>query len=709
MGFNNIYTHNIVRVGSATFEVVLGDSRANAARVTQLARVAADSHTAVLVFPRDCLTGTTAGSWGENAEVSALAESLDYIARQTADLGMLIVVGTRVGARSRSVFINGGCLCEDGEFPGGFRAENLPGLRVASLTGEDLVRGVLRSGMGDGDWPALLVNPAAPAHTVGSWRDLRRTARELSRELGIAVVQSVGSLGESSDEAAYMAGGFIVADGQVLADEQHLAAGGLTLADVILPELPVWRGAQLVRNPGIGSGAESGFSPRANHSNTHCTDNSNLCGGGLHLMDTDAQVPLLFPPAQRPLVPTSPRRYRQDLAEAFDIQVAALERRLAALQDANIVLGLSGGLDSTLSLLVAVAAKANRLAMKSSPAGGVTGENHAEPRADREGILAFTLPGFATSSGTKNAALRLAAALGVNCETIDIRPTATQMLQELGHPAGKGQPVYDVTFENVQAGLRADYLFRLANQRHGFVLGTGDLSEEALGWCTYGVGDHMSHYVVNSGIPKSLMPDLIRVAVDILNQRGLVPAPDDLREVTNSIIAADITPELIPDHADSTGGAQHQTTEGSIGPYLLHDFFLYHTLHGAEPRLVAFLALAAFTRPQSACAQATPTGETATPSPSDTPNNNTPAVQGSCPENHPESELNHPDRYFTREEILKWLRVFYRRFLTQQFKRTTSVAGPAIWPGMSLSPRTGYAFPSDLSPDATLASLENLD
>lgn len=738
MNFNNIYTHGIARVGAATFEVTLGDPQVNAGKIIELARAAATAHVAVLVFPRDCLAGATVGDWGGNTSVTtATGAALRQIAQETKDLGLLLVLGARLAGQSRALFITDGTVHDAAESPLGFTASNLAGLRVLPLVGEDLLGSyaalatrVSTSGFGsilpdkpassESDMaagtplpaaPTLLVQLAAPVRTVGALRRLHRAARELSRSTGTAVVVAAGSRGESSTDSTPLAAGFVSCNGSVLAAEEHLGTAGLTLADVVLPELLATRGDTAWDYPFGGN-----------------SENFRVD------VDLDAKIPLLEPPAQRPLVPGSARRYRAELREAFEVQVAGLMRRLSAVRDANIVLGLSGGLDSTLALLVAVAAKAGRfesqtgreagespvaglaphenetIPAKTSPTpvtsaspanlklatnGNATDQTANTPDNWRRAILAFTMPGFATSAGTKNAALRLAEALGVDCETIDIRATATEMLRTMGHPAGSGEPVYDVTFENIQAGLRADYLFRLANQRGGFVLGTGDLSEAALGWCTYGVGDHMSHYGVNGGVPKSMMPDLIRVAARVLCERGLVGDEARLHEVLAEVISADITPELIPDHADAGGVEQHQTTEGAIGPYLLHDFFLYHTLRGANPRLVAFLAVAAFTRQAAGgdaagALPASPTGGSASPT----------------DENHPvNSEVN---RYFSREEILEWLRVFYRRFLTQQFKRTAMVAGPVIWEGMSLSPRTGFHFPADLSPETALAELGDL-
>ena len=236
------------------------------------------------------------------------------------------------------------------------------------------------------------------------------------------------------------------------------------------------------------------------------------------------------------------------------------------------MIGVSGGLDSTHALIVAAKAM-DRL---------------GRPRSD---ILAFTMPGFATGEETKGRATRLAKALGVSFEELDIRPAARQMLSDLGHPFADGEPVYDVTFENVQAGLRTDYLFRIANHSGGIVLGTGDLSEFALGWCTYGVGDQMSHYTVNSGVPKTLIQHLIRWVI------GSGQVEDDSHGEANrtlqEILDQEITPELIPTEA----GKKPQATEDTIGPYALQDFTLFHVLRfGFRPSKIAFLAMHAWVR-----------------------------------------------------------------------------------------------------------------
>ncbi len=266
-----------------------------------------------------------------------------------------------------------------------------------------------------------------------------------------------------------------------------------------------------------------------------------------------------------PFVPDDVDRLALDCYEAYNIQVSGLEQRLRAIGQPKIVIGVSGGLDSTHALIVAAKAM-DRL---------------DRPRSD---ILAFTLPGFATGDTTKSYATRLSKAIGVTFEELDIRPAAKQMLTDMGHPFASGEEVYDITFENVQAGLRTDYLFRIANQRGGIVLGTGDLSELALGWCTYGVGDQMSHYTVNSGVPKTLVQHLIRWVVD---SEQLGEKDGEVNQLLTDIVGQEITPELIP----TREGEKPQATEGSIGPYALHDFTLFHVLRfGFRPSKIAFLA-----------------------------------------------------------------------------------------------------------------------
>ncbi|MDI6625554.1 MAG: NAD(+) synthase, partial [Brevundimonas sp.] len=355
---------------------------------------------------------------------------------------------------------------------------------------------------------------------------------------------------------------------------------------------------------------------------------------------------LIRPLDRFPFVPDDPARLDQDCYEAFNIQVQGLIRRMKATNGEKIVIGVSGGLDSTQALLVACRAF-DRLGLP------------------RTGILGYTMPGFATSEGTRSNAWALMKALGVTGAEIDIRPTATTMLEAIGHPFAKGEPVHDITFENVQAGLRTDYLFRLANQNGAFVLGTGDLSELALGWATYGVGDHMSHYNVNGGVAKTLIRHLIRWVAD----RELVGA--DAAPVLRGILDTEISPELVP-----AQDGKIQSTEATVGPYALNDFFLFYiTRFGLKPSKVAWLAHQAWKD----------------------------AGTGHWPAGTPEDEKIEYDL----ATIKHWLRKFLVRFFqTSQFKRSALPNGPKVVTGGSLSPRGDWRAPSDATARVWLDELE---
>jgi NAD+ synthase (glutamine-hydrolysing) len=262
----------------------------------------------------------------------------------------------------------------------------------------------------------------------------------------------------------------------------------------------------------------------------------------------------------------------------------------------------------------------------------------------RQNILAYTMPGFATSTRTRNQAWQLMRAVGASAEEIDIRPSCLQMLKDLAHPYARGKKVYDITFENVQAGERTSHLFRLANRNGGFVVGTGDLSELALGWSTYGVGDQMSHYNVNASVPKTLIRYLIAWNAES-KEFG-----DDVKRALRRVLETEISPELIP-------GAQK--SEATVGPYDLQDFHLYYTLRfGYSPEKVAYLAWNAW---------------------------------------QPTYDLG---------EIRKWLGVFLRRFFqTSQYKRSAAPNAPKVGSGGSLSPRGDWRAPSDGNADTWLRAL----
>ena len=347
-----------------------------------------------------------------------------------------------------------------------------------------------------------------------------------------------------------------------------------------------------------------------------------------------------------PYVPEEEARLAELCFEAFNIQAHGLEQRLRAAGAEKIVIGVSGGLDSTHALLVAVTAM-DRLGLP------------------REHILAYTLPAFATSARTRDNAWTLMRALGVRAAEIDVSPACAQMLEDIDHPAARGEAVYDATYENVQAGARTSLLFRLANRHNALVIGTGDLSELALGWCTYGVGDQMAHYNVNASVPKTLIQHLIRwCARDARFGAETVT-------VLRDILDTDISPELVP-------GATTQRTEDVVGPYALQDFNLFYaTRFGFSPEKIAFLAWHAWRQ----------------------------ADEGRWPPDIAARDK----RAFDLAEIKHWLGVFLQRFFaTSQFKRSAMPNGPKVSSGGSLSPRGDWRAPSDSAPDVWLRALDNI-
>jgi NAD+ synthase (glutamine-hydrolysing) len=354
-----------------------------------------------------------------------------------------------------------------------------------------------------------------------------------------------------------------------------------------------------------------------------------------------------------PYVPANPVTRNERCEEVFDIQVRGLQTRLQATGIERIVIGVSGGLDSAHALIVAARAM-DRIGL---------------PRTN---VLAYTLPGFATSAGTLRNSHALMRALGVSAEELDIRPSAMQMLHDLRHPAADGEPQYDVTYENVQAGERTSHLFRLANFHRGLVLGTGDLSELALGWSTYGVGDQMSHYNVNASVPKTLISFLLRWAIsaDLFG--------DEANRVLGAVLDTAISPELIPAAEDHDGDGPHQDSEATVGPYELQDFFLYYVLRfGYRPTKVAFLAQHAW-------------GDRG---------------RGEWPDLIPEARRNE----YRDDEIRRWLEEFLRRFFkTSQFKRSAMPNAPKVGSGGSLSPRSDWRAPSDSEATAWLQELASM-
>lgn len=509
---------------------------------------------------------------------------------------------------------------------------HIPGMVLHMEVCEDLWVPVAPSAQAALAGANVLVNLSGSPITVGRADDRELLARSASLRCNAAYVYAAAGEGESSTDLSWDGQTMIYELGEKLAETERFPQGPrMAVADVDIRTLASERLRQ-------GSFDDNRIEQQGTASDYRTIS--------VPLVPTRADIGLRRPLDRFPFVPDDPARLAQDCYEAYSIQVAGLEQRLRAIGNPKLVIGVSGGLDSTHALIVAARAM-DRL---------------GRPRSD---IIAITMPGFATTAGTKRNAIDLATRLGCTFEEIDIRPVATQMLKDMGHPFGRGEEVYDVTFENVQAGLRTDFLFRIANERGGIVLGTGDLSELALGWCTFGVGDQMAHYGVNAGIPKTLIQHLIRwvVAEKIFD--------DAVGATLLSVLDTEISPELVP----SKDGEPIQSTQAKIGPYPLQDFTLFQVLRrGARPSRIAFLAEKAWHD----------------------------ASTGHWPVGIPESE----QVAYQLPEIRKWLELFIKRFFTNQFKRSTLPNGPKVVAGGTLSPRGDWRMPSDASGAAWLSELE---
>ncbi|KQY89630.1 NAD(+) synthase [Brevundimonas sp. Root1423] len=658
--FHSSRTHGFVRVAAATPVVHIADPAANAEEHAALIRQAGQQGVDLMVFPELSLSGYAID------DLVMQGALLDEVERRIADLaevadeaGVIVVIGAPLrsgdalyncavvlgsgavlgvvpktylpnyreyyekrwfaSAPSRSedtMELNG----ETVDFAPGliFEAANRPGFVFAAEICEDYWAPLPPSTRAALAGARILLNLSASNILIGKADERAILCASQSMRTQSAYVFAASGWGESTTDLAWDGQATIHELGARLAEgERFSLESHLTVADIDVERI----GLDRLRNGTFSDCARIEGEPAT--------------VVPFEAYEGEAPGDLIRPLDRFPFVPDDPARLDQDCYEAFNIQVQGLMRRMKATNGERIVIGVSGGLDSTQALLVACRAF-DRL------------------KLPRSNILGFTLPGFATSEGTKSNAHALMKALGVSAHEIDIRRTAEKMLADIGHPFSMGQPVHDITFENVQAGLRTDYLFRLANQHDAFVLGTGDLSELALGWATYGVGDHMSHYNVNSGVAKTLMRHLIRWVAD----REVVGA--DVVPVLRGILGTEISPELVP-----ALDGKLQSTEGTVGPYALNDFFLFYvTRFGLKPSKVAYLAHQAWKD----------------------------AATGEWPTAMPEAER----VAYDLPVIKAWLRKFLVRFFqTSQFKRSALPNGPKVVTGGSLSPRGDWRAPSD--------------
>ena len=723
--FLSAYDQGFARVAAVTLPVVPVDPAANAAAIIEQARTLADDGVCLAAFPELCLTGYAIDDLLlSDVLLSDVLTAIETLRAASADLLTALVVGAplRLGDRlyNCALVIQGGRVrgvapksylptyrefyekrhfAPGDALPAGVESIELPGVHNGSGSGAestdsaDGVEPVARVPFGANllfevdDVPGLtfhvevcedmwvpvppssvaalagatvLVNLSGSPITVGRAEDRELLARSSSARGLAAYVYAAAGQGESSTDLAWDGQTLVYENGELLGSTERFPDGPrATIVDVDIEGLR----AERLRQGTFADNARTLSPPVAGAPAAATTFTDPAAFRRIRISAADLAAPRTDIGLRRrvdrfPFVPDDPARLAQDCYEAYNIQVAALVQRLGAIGNPKIVIGVSGGLDSTHALIVAARAM-DRL---------------GRPRSD---IHAITMPGFATSAGTRRNAEDLAVGLGCTFEELDIRATATQMLTEMGHPYGEyartgvlpegvsERELYDVTFENVQAGLRTDFLFRIANHRGGIVLGTGDLSELALGWCTFGVGDQMAHYGVNAGIPKTLIQHLIRwvVAEKLFD--------DAVGRTLLSILDTEISPELVPAEA---GGAI-QSTQAKIGPYALQDFTLWHVLRrGSRPSRIAFLAHKAWAD----------------------------AEAGDWPEGLPPTER----VAYDLPEIRRWLELFHRRFFTNQFKRSTLPNGPKVVAGGSLSPRGDWRMPSDAAATAWLAELE---
>ena len=658
MDFYSAYAHGFVRVAACTHRTVLAEPAANAESVLRIARSCHDDGVAVAVFPELTLSGYSLDDiLMQDSLLDAVEAAVADVVAGSADLLPVLVVGAPLRHLHRiyntAVVIHRGVILgvavksylptyrefyerrqiAPGDDMGGvtrvlgadvpfgpdllFDALDVPGLVLHVEICEDMFVPIPPSAQAALAGATVLANLSGSPVTIGRAADRALLARSASARCLAAYVYSAAGEGESSTDLAWDGQAMIFENGRLLAESERFGTGDRRcVADVDL---------DLLRAERLRMGT---FDDNRRH---HQAGLDSFRRIGFRLEPPTGDIGLRREVERFPFVPSDPEKLEQDCYEGYNIQVAGLSQRLRALDHPKVVIGVSGGLDSTHALIVAAKAM----------------DAEGRPRSD---ILAFTLPGFATGEHTRGNAIRLSKALGVTFAEIDIRPTAELMLTEIGHPYARGEAVYDVTFENVQAGLRTDYLFRIANQRGGIVLGTGDLSELALGWSTYGVGDQMSHYNVNGGVPKTLIQHLIRWVI----ASGEFDA--EVGETLQSVLDTEITPELVP----VGEGEQIQSSEAKVGPYPLQDFSLFYVLrYGFRPSKIAFLAWHAWR-----------------------------------------------DEY-PLAEIRTWLAVFAQRFYSfSQFKRSAMPNGPKVSHGGSLSPRGDWRAPSDMAATVWLAEIE---
>ena len=674
--FRSLYQQGFARVATCTVPVTLADPLRNVAKVLEVVSKCEEEGVILCIFQELVLTGYSLEDlFHQESLLNAVKLALKNLAAATEKYRLLVVVGAPLVYRDAlyncavivhrgrilgivpktylpgyrefyepRYFASGETIRGQNLYLGGenvpfgvdllFEAHDIPGFCLGVELCEDIWVPIPPSAIMAMAGATVLANLSASNSTIGKAEMRSMLCCSHSARCIAAYLYAAAGEGESSTDLAWDGQTAIFENGQLLAQSDPFPTGLQALiADIDIT---------LLRQERLRRGVFNACAKKE-----RVEENQTWRRIGVHIDPCQEDLGLRRPLSRFPFMATRRDRLEAECSEAFLIQVSALKQRLVTCGARSMVIGVSGGLDSTLALLVAVRT------------ADVLGWS-------RQAVLGYTMPGFGTTETTKTNATALMEELGVSANVLDICSTAEVMLREMRHPFALGKAVYDITFENVQAGLRTDFLFRLANYHNGIVIGTGDLSELALGWCTYGVGDQMSHYSVNAGLPKTFIQSLVRwcSAGDYFTQ--------PVRERLKNVLQTEISPELLP-----VGENGSQRTEDIIGPYALHDFTLYYVLrYGFSPTRIAFMAEQAWHDVHK--------GEWCYGFPL------------------------HERRAYTLAEIRHWLKIFLQRFFTNsQFKRSALPNAPKVMSAGSLSPRGDWRVPSDSQARLWLEDLEN--
>ena len=635
-------TDGFIKVASATCDIKVADTKHNADAIVEKIKEATDGGVKIICFPELCITGYTCGDlFLQDTLLKGAIEAVEYIAYETKHLDIVAIVGLPCVIKQK--LYNIAVVINHGKVIGGTAKQNLPNYnefyeirhftpaeadfkeeasfgkakssficcnQIYSLESmSNLKFGIeICEDLWVADTPSvrlaengatIIFNLSASDEVIGK-RDYRKNLiKAKSGSLCCGYVYADAGIGESTQDMVFAGHNIIVENGTVLA-ESELFENDMIIADIDVDKLAYER--RRMNTFKIAASAEE-----------------------VNFILTKKKIALEHDTAKLPFVPAEQSNLNNRCKEILTMQSVGLATRIKHIGCKNVVIGLSGGLDSTLALIVAIHAF-DRLGL------------------NRNGIHAITMPAFGTTDRTYNNACLLAKLYGTTLEEIDIKESVKVHFENIGQSEEKK----DVTYENAQARERTQVLMDRANMVNGIVVGTGDLSELALGWATYN-GDHMSMYAVNASIPKTL----VRWLVDFEARNSEI----ELRTTLYDILDTPVSPELLPPNKD---GVIEQKTEDLVGPYVLHDYFLYYMLRfGYSPRKVYRLALNSFSKE------------------------------------------------YEKSEILKWLKVFYRRFFAQQFKRSCMPDAPKVGT-VTLSPRGDFRMPSDAVSRLWLEELESL-